>query len=86
MDELLTTHEAAKRLRVAPRTVAKWVREGRLPAFRPGRRGRFLLRASDVDAMLEQYIPDVRPMPATRSEVKACEDETERILRDAGVR
>lgn len=39
----LTTHDVALRLGIKPRTVALWVRQGRLPAYRLGRSLRFKL-------------------------------------------
>lgn len=48
---LLTSAEVAQRFDVSTRTVARWVREGRLPAVRPG--GRFLrFREADVEELM----------------------------------
>ncbi|MCI0342782.1 MAG: excisionase family DNA-binding protein [Planctomycetales bacterium] len=45
----MTTREAGERLAVAPGTIRRWVREGRLPATRiPGG----LLRIADADLVL----------------------------------
>ncbi|MBI4376729.1 MAG: helix-turn-helix domain-containing protein [Elusimicrobia bacterium] len=45
---LLTVEDVARRLRLAPYTIRKWVRLGRLPAVRLGdRRIRFMSEAVD---------------------------------------
>ncbi len=35
MDEFLTAHELAERLRVGRRTIMEWVKAGRIPVIRP---------------------------------------------------
>lgn len=48
---LLTTQEVAEQMRVHVSTVARWVKEGHLAAFRtPG--GTLRFRQADVDALL----------------------------------
>ena len=47
---LLTLDEAADRLKVHYMTAYRWVRRGRLPAYKAG--GRLRVRAADVDAFL----------------------------------
>lgn len=47
---MLTTTEVAQRLRVTRKTVAVWIREGRLRAVRAGRP--WLIPASAVDELL----------------------------------
>ena len=47
-EEYLTVAEAADRLRVAPSTIRRWIREGDLPAVRLGRR-RVGLKRDDLD-------------------------------------
>lgn len=50
-EQLLTTGEIAKQLRVDPATVRRWAREGRIPWFpTPGGHTRF--RLADVRAAL----------------------------------
>jgi len=56
---LWTAREAADYLRVAPDTVRRWVREGRLAAARAGRLLRF--RRADVDAVLTPTRPQISP-------------------------
>ncbi len=52
-DELLFTAEAAQRLGVTPRTVNRWVREGKLTpvAQAPGPKGARMFRATDLEAV-----------------------------------
>lgn len=50
-DRLLTTAEAASRLRVQPYTIREWAKAGILRGFKPGKAWRFA--PSDVDALLE---------------------------------
>lgn len=51
-NELLTAKEAAQRLRVTPRTIARWAESGRLPHAHKiaGTTGAYLFRPEDVDA------------------------------------
>jgi excisionase family DNA binding protein len=50
-DELMTTAEVASALRVAPVTVARWARAGKLTAVRtPGGQRRY--KRADVDVIL----------------------------------
>jgi excisionase family DNA binding protein len=51
-DTYLTPAEVAAALALAPRTLRQRVRDGRLPAYKDGRRVWF--RASDVDAYRER--------------------------------
>lgn len=50
-EEYLSVAEAADRLRVAPSTIRRWIREGDLPAFRIGRR-RVGLKRGDLDRLV----------------------------------
>ena len=55
-EEYLTVTEAATRLRVAPSTIRRWIREGDLPAYRLGRR-RVGLKPVDLDRLVEPVKP-----------------------------
>ena len=45
----LTVAEVARRYRTTPRTVQRWIREGRLRAVRlPGGRGRYRINETDL--------------------------------------
>ena len=46
----LTTAEAARHARVSPRTIRRWLDEGRLRAHRAGRK--LLIRRCDLEALL----------------------------------
>jgi excisionase family DNA binding protein len=51
--DLLTLHEAARELRLAPDTVRRWTKCGRLPASRlPGPNGKILIHRDDLAALL----------------------------------
>jgi excisionase family DNA binding protein len=54
---LLTTGQAAVRLGVHRTTMGRWVRAGKLPAVRIGRRYR--LRLADVDTMRKEVRHDL---------------------------
>ena len=52
----LTTHEAAAKLRVSTRTIARYVKAGRLPVYKtPGGHCRF--KPDDVDALYREPAP-----------------------------
>ena len=51
-DELLTLPEIAQTLGMNPSTVRLWVREGRLPAEKVGRR--WMVRRTDLEQMLAE--------------------------------
>ena len=50
-EEYLSIAEAATRLRVAPSTIRRWIREGDVPAYRLGRR-RVGLKRGDLDRLV----------------------------------
>jgi len=61
-DALIGPGEAARRLGVSPRTIQRWLRDGRLPAVRVGSRLRTTVTAVDamrvqVDASIEATLP-----------------------------
>jgi excisionase family DNA binding protein len=54
-DPLLTTSEAARRLGLAPGTILRWTKEGKIPSLlTPGKHRRF--KSSDVDALLTGHM------------------------------
>lgn len=63
-DELLTTDEAAARMRMSPRYVRRLVAERRIAFYRFGRSVRF--RVADVDAVVESGRVD----PITAEDVR----------------
>jgi excisionase family DNA binding protein len=57
----LTSHQAADLIQVNPSSVNKWVKEGRIPAYRtPG--GHRRIQAADLVAFLTEYAMPV-PVP-----------------------
>lgn len=58
LDELLTTIEAARLLRVHPGTIRRWLLSGRLPGWRKG--GRLAVCRRDLQEFLQ---PAGRPVP-----------------------
>jgi len=54
-EQLLTTEEVARYLKLHPRTVTNMAERGELPASKVGRHWRF--RKQDVDAYLEKQKP-----------------------------
>jgi excisionase family DNA binding protein len=51
-DAFLSLSETARLLNVSERTIHRWIQDGRLPAYKPGRAYRF--RMSDIEAFLEE--------------------------------
>lgn len=58
LSSALTTAEAAERLRVNPRTVQRWAREGRIPAYRDPS-GNY--RYDPADFTAERLLTPVQP-------------------------
>ncbi len=74
MEDVLTAEEAARYLKVHPKTIQRWCREGRIPAIRVG--NRYRLRARDLER------PDLRDEEAGRPEPRRDpERERERRAR-----
>jgi excisionase family DNA binding protein len=46
MEQYLTVEYAAAMMLCSPETIRRWVRAGKLPAFRAGRRGRYRIPLS----------------------------------------
>lgn len=82
--DLITPVEAAKMLLVNPSSVRRWVQEGKLPGYRAGNKIR--LSREDVAAFLRRAKPVKGPMPRTVAELRAEDEETDRILREFRVR
>jgi excisionase family DNA binding protein len=57
---LLTLQQAAEMLHADETTVRRWIKAGRLRAYRPGRR--LLVTEADIRAMLDMC--EVEPVPA----------------------
>jgi excisionase family DNA binding protein len=54
-DPWLTVQQVSDELKINPVTVRAWIKQGRLPAVRPGKA--FLVRRSDVDRALQSKAP-----------------------------
>lgn len=54
MNDLLTYEEVAEMLGLKTRTVALWVRQGKIPAFKFGRKANRIARA-DLDTYIENH-------------------------------
>jgi excisionase family DNA binding protein len=52
IDEVLTTAETCQYLKVAPRTLYRYIKERRVPAFKLGKDWRFV--KSELDLMLRE--------------------------------
>jgi excisionase family DNA binding protein len=62
-DDLLSPQEAGDRLGVSVYTVRRWIQEGRIPAYKPGKEYR--IRESDLEEFLRAR--EVRPKGPRRS-------------------
>ena len=58
-DRLLTPSEVGEHLGIHVTTAQEWLRSGRLPAVKLGRRGLLRMRESD----LETYIAELKTLP-----------------------
>lgn len=75
-DSLLTSHQAGSLLQVNPSSINKWVKEGRIPAFRtPG--GHRRIRAADLVSFLtEHQMPVPRDLQAaSRRRILIVDDD-----------
>jgi len=75
MNAFLTVKEAAARGRVSERLVRGWLRDGLLPHFRlgaKGRRGKIAIAVEDLERLLASFrveptsTPTAKPAPALR--------------------
>jgi len=53
-DEILTIKEAAKLLKYSEATLRSWVKKGKVPAFRVGRKYRIRIR--DINKEFKQHL------------------------------
>jgi excisionase family DNA binding protein len=59
MDELFSVEEAAAKLKLAPKTLRDWLRTGKLPGVKMGKR--WLIREKDLEAMIQAHLRHARP-------------------------
>ena len=79
-DSLLTSHQAGSLIQVNPSSINKWVKEGRIPAFRtPG--GHRRIRAGDLVAFLNTHnMPVPRTLsPASRQRLLIVDDDAKQL-------
>lgn len=67
-NEILTTEEVAKFLKMSPQTIWRWINQGKMPAFKLG--GVWRVRKSDLDKMIDKKI---------RSTLNKYEDSSQTI-------
>lgn len=82
--DLLNPKEAAKILRCDPASIRRWVKVGLLPGYKIGTR--VYVAVEDVEAMCQRAEPEEGARPLTKRELAAEAAETDRILREAGIR
>jgi excisionase family DNA binding protein len=59
MNELLTVEEAAAKLKLAPKTLRDWLRTGKLPGVKLGKR--WLVREQDLEAAIQAHLRHAAP-------------------------
>ena len=72
---LLTINEVAERVRVNPRTVRRWIDEGKLRAAKV--MGNIRVEAGEVDKLVKT---EARPAPKSRPDMDAITDKIEKML------
>src|SRR5579883_2569420 len=74
MEDVVTADEAARYLKVHPKTIQRWCREGRIPAIRAG--NRYRVRMSDLNRLdvhrLEEREPDGPRVEAPVRELRSA--------------
>jgi excisionase family DNA binding protein len=70
--------EVAERLLVDPQTVRRWIKSGKLKAYKPGREYR--IRSNDLDAFLEARSSPKVQSPQSESGAAALPEEEQRGL------
>jgi excisionase family DNA binding protein len=61
MDDLFSVEEAAAKLKLAPKTLRDWLRTGKLPAVKLGKR--WLIRERDLEAAIEAHLRHASASP-----------------------
>lgn len=78
MEALLTPEQVAKRLQLTPHTIYVWLRAGRLPGIKLGRRWR--VKEEDLESYLDDRRGEEASMPAEDEE--PIWELAERLMRD----
>ncbi len=79
--DLLTTAEAAKLLKISVVTLQRWLKQGRLRAFRLGPRA-VRIRRSDLDELLLPLTPEAGHILFETEKVYKSLDEIPRLTED----
>ncbi len=76
-ERFLSTEEVAERLQVDEQTVRRWIKSGKLEAFKPGREWR--ISPAALEALLESYSSPkgLAPLPFEDSEQRRIAEEEE---------
>ena len=73
---MLTVNEAAAHATVSPGLIRQWLKEGTLPHFRfgaKGKRGKIMIQVEDLDGVLANFKVDRKaPVPATAPAPKSA--------------
>jgi excisionase family DNA binding protein len=81
--DLITPKEAARLLRVHVSTVHRWIRDGRLHAYKRATE-RYLVRRADVEGMVREVVP--LPEVTRLTDERRRAEEAVARLREKGVR
>lgn len=68
MEEFYTINQTAIILKIHPLTVRRYIKEGKLKAYRVG--GNIRIRVGDLKAFIENFTPHPKPSSATISNKK----------------
>jgi excisionase family DNA binding protein len=69
MNEMLTIEEAAAKLKMAPKTFRDWLRTGKLPGVKLGKR--WLIREQDLEAAIQAHLRHASPGSPNEPNVEA---------------
>lgn len=78
MERLLTPEEAAERLAVSPKSIRKWLREGKLKGVRAGRLWR--IRERDLEAFVD---PVLYALEKAQEDDEPLTEEDKRAIAEA---
>lgn len=60
MDEFYTVEQAARTIKVHPLTIRRYIKEGKLKAYRVG--GNIRISLDDLKAFAQSFIPNTKPV------------------------
>lgn len=74
MEELFTVSQIAENLKVHPITIRRYIKEGKLKAFRAG--GNVRISAQDLKAFTQSFVPKIKnPKAPSKAEVNFSFDD-----------